>query len=255
MSDSRVLVVLSGGLDSTTLAYDLQSRGWKVDAISFDYGQKHGKELEFAKAHAHMNNWDHVVVDMTNIGHLLSSALIDDMRDVPEGHYAAENMKATIVPNRNAIMMAIACGVAVSNNIPYIATAVHGGDHFIYPDCRPEFITALSHTFALGNEGFVGIQAPFIRLDKNYIAQRAVDLDYDWEKTWSCYKGGAKHCGKCGTCVERMEAIWSTTATSDPDADTLLEGEEFNAWRRSILFPPSLYEDNKYWIKALEGAK
>lgn len=159
--------------------------------------------------------------------------------EVPEGHYAADNMKATIVPNRNAIMMSLACGIAVSEDIPFIATAVHGGDHFIYPDCRKEFIVSLSQSLALGNEGFTGILAPYVDLDKNYIAQRAVDLGYDFEKTWSCYKGGSRHCGKCGTCVERMEAIHSTTY--------MPIGKE----RVSALFPISLYENNTYWMEAL----
>lgn len=246
MSDNvRALVVMSGGLDSTTLAYDLQEQGYRVSAVSFNYGQKHSKELEFAAAHAHLNGWQHDTIDLSDMAGRLRSALLDESTDIPEGHYAADNMKATIVPNRNAIMLSIACGIAVSRTIPWIATAVHGGDHFIYPDCRPEFINELSHAFTLGNEGFMHILAPYSRKDKNYIAQRAVDLAYDYDKTWSCYKGGAKHCGKCGTCVERMEAIWSTTAAAQmhPSTD-----------RAAVLFPLSLYEDNTYWIKALEEA-
>jgi 7-cyano-7-deazaguanine synthase len=241
----KVLVVLSGGLDSTTLAYDLESKGWDVEGISFNYGQKHSKELEFAKAHAHLNGWRHDTVDLSDVAGRLRSALIDESTDVPEGHYAADNMKATIVPNRNAIMMSIACGIAISRDANFIATAVHGGDHFIYPDCRYDFISVLASAFRLGNEGFQNILAPYVEYDKNYIAQRAVDLGYDYDKTWSCYKGGAKHCGKCGTCVERMEAIWSTTAASQmhPSTD-----------RAAVLFPPALYEDNTYWIKALEEA-
>lgn len=243
MSD-KVLVVMSGGLDSTTLAYDLYSKGIEVSAISFNYGQRHSKELEFAKAHAHLNGWRHDVIDLSVMQGHLTSALTGN-QPVPEGHYAAESMAATIVPNRNAIMMSLACGVAISRNVPYIATAVHGGDHFIYPDCRSAFIDGLSYALEIGNPGFLGIQAPYVNKDKNYIAQRAVDLAYDYDKTWSCYKGGNKHCGKCGTCVERMEAIWSTTAASNmhPSQD-----------RANVLFPAALYEDNTYWIEALEEA-
>jgi 7-cyano-7-deazaguanine synthase len=244
MSD-KVLVVMSGGLDSTTLAYDLEHRGYEVSTVTFDYGQRHGqKEIRCAQLHSAGNGWNNQLVDMSFIGQILESSLTGHS-DVPEGHYAAENMKATIVPNRNAIMMSIATGIAVSRDIPYIATAVHGGDHFIYPDCRPEFINELSHAFTLGNEGFKHILAPYARYDKNFIAQRAVDLDYNWRGTWSCYKGGAVHCGKCGTCVERMEALWSSTAGSE------LEGID----RIGYLFPPSEYEDSTYWMKALEDAK
>lgn len=238
---SNILVVMSGGLDSTTLAYDLQEKGWDVEAVSFDYGQRHGSaELSLSRYHAEVNNWRHDVIDLSVMQHHLASALTGN-QPVPEGHYAADTMKATIVPNRNAIMMSLACGIAVSRDIPYIATAVHGGDHFIYPDCRLGFISSLSHAFTEGNESFKGILAPYVTEDKNYIAQRAVDLGYDYNRTWSCYKGGDRHCGKCGTCVERMEAIWSTTLHLGIDLDD----------RVSELFPISLYENNTYWIKAL----
>jgi 7-cyano-7-deazaguanine synthase len=243
---SKVLVVMSGGLDSTTMAYDLESQGWTVEAISFDYGQRHAQsELACAQWHARQQQWEHDIIRMREMQEHLVSALTG-AGPVPEGHYAADTMKATIVPNRNAIMMSIATGIAVSRDIPFIATAVHGGDHFIYPDCRGDFITALSVAFRLGNEGFLGIQAPYVGVDKNFIAQRAVDLDYNYEKTWSCYKGGQKHCGRCGTCVERMEAIWSTTASAHlhPSHD-----------RAEVLFPPELYEDNTYWIQALQEAR
>lgn len=247
---SKVLVVLSGGLDSTTLAYDFQSKGWQVSAISFDYGQKHGgQELAAAQYFAAQEGWWHRTIRMAEIGQQLKSALLLGGEDVPEGHYAADNMKATVVPNRNAIMMSIATGIAVSREIPYIATAVHAGDHPIYPDCRGDFIATLSEAFRLGNDGFMGIMAPFVQLSKNDIAQRAVDLDFDWYKTWSCYKGGVKHCGKCGTCVERMEALWSTSYGTDLDVGDITEQ------RLEYLFPDNQYEDNRYWMTALEGAK
>jgi 7-cyano-7-deazaguanine synthase len=241
MSDNaRVLVVLSGGLDSTTLAYHLEAQGWRISAVSFDYGQKHGwRELQYAKEHATINGWSHNVVRMNFLGDLLKSALTGH-EDVPEGHYAEENMKATIVPNRNAIMMSVATGLAVSQNIPYIATAVHAGDHPIYPDCRGEFIAALSEAFRLGNEGFQGIMAPFVNWDKTGIAQRAVDIGVDINNTWSCYKGGQKHCGKCGTCVERMEALWATNLYIYRDGTD----------RSEMLFPASQYEDTTFWMEA-----
>jgi 7-cyano-7-deazaguanine synthase len=247
---SKVLVVLSGGLDSTTLAYDLEVKGWRVSAVSFDYGQTHGQqEIACAQRHAMARQWSHEVVDLSKLGTLLQSSLTGHA-DVPEGHYADENMKATIVPNRNAIMLSIATGIAVSHGIPYVATAVHAGDHPIYPDCRGDFITALSEAFRLGNAPkFTGIMAPFINRDKNWIAQRAVDLTININGTYSCYKGGSKHCGRCGTCVERMEAIWSTSLYTDLDTGDITEQ------RLEALFPPSKYEDNTFWMTALEGAK
>lgn len=245
---SKVLVVMSGGLDSTTLAYDLQARGWDIETVSFDYGQRHAEsELACAQWHATDQTWKHDTIRMREMQEHLVSALTGN-QPIPDGHYAADTMKSTIVPNRNAIMMSIACGIAVSRGIPYIATAVHGGDHFIYPDCRPDFIGALSFAFAVGNEGFQGILAPYVRENKNYIAQRAVDLNYEFQRTWSCYKGGDRHCGKCGTCVERMEAIWSTNLFSCPACHPSQD-------RNEALFPPRRYEDNTYWIKALEDSK
>jgi len=239
----KVLCVVSGGLDSVTMTYDMMFKGWDVSVISFDYGQKHNhQELACASHHAIQNGWQYDSINLRDIGGRLRSALIID-GEIPEGHYAAENMKATIVPNRNAIMLSVACGIAVSRGVRYIATAVHGGDHPIYPDCRPEFISGLSLALQLGNEDFMGILAPYIQKDKNYIAQRAVDIGYDYKKTWSCYKGGIKHCGRCGTCVERMEAIWSTS---------LFEGK-FRDERVDLLFDATLYEDQYYFFEALES--
>ena len=243
MSD-KVLCVVSGGLDSITMAYDLRSKGWEVSTVSFDYGQRHRKELDYAVYHAGGNHWRHDIVDLHNLAGLLNSALTG-YSSIPEGHYAAENMKATIVPNRNAILLSVACGIAVSRGARYIATAVHGGDHYIYPDCRPDFLTRLSAAFEMGNPNFKGIVAPYIDKDKNYIAQRAVYLDYDWRRTWSCYKGGDKHCGRCGTCVERMEALWSTHLHRDDMGHSV---------RRDFLFPENLYEDNTYWEQVTENA-
>jgi 7-cyano-7-deazaguanine synthase len=252
--NARVLVVLSGGLDSTTLAYHLEAQGWRVSAVSFDYGQLHAqREIACAQRHSAGRGWSHELVDLSRpLGNLLQSALTGHA-DVPEGHYAEESMKATVVPNRNAIMMSIACGIAVSHNIPYIATAVHAGDHPVYPDCRPEFIAVLSEALRLGNEGFAGIQAPFVSSNKNWIAQRAVDLDVNIAGTWSCYKGGEKHCGRCGTCVERMEALWSCTypGGEQPSKDTHVSLQH----RLDFVFPDDQYEDNTYWMQALEGAK
>ena len=205
------VAVVSGGMDSVTMLYWLMSIGRHPHVISFDYGQKHVQELDMACYHADMYNLDHTVVPMKHLGDFLNSALTSDDQEVPEGHYAADNMKATVVPNRNMIMMSIAAGLAVSEGAVLLGVGVHAGDHAVYPDCRPEFIVHMETTLKVANEGFIhpnfGIAAPFVSLSKADIVRIGADLRVDFSHTWSCYKGGAKHCGKCGTCVERIEAF------------------------------------------------
>lgn len=209
--DGLVVTVVSGGLDSVILAHYIQSLGYKQRIISFDYGQKHKKELDMALECAIRIEcrWD--VVNLQGLADLLPSALTTKSTDVPDGHYAADNMKVTVVPNRNAIMLSMAFGVATSCDAVMVAAGMHAGDHFVYPDCRPEFVNRLSQALALGNEGFCNtllhISAPFIRMSKADIVRLGHKLDVPMEKTWSCYKGGRLHCGVCGTCVERREAF------------------------------------------------
>lgn len=219
----KIVTVLSGGMDSTTLAYKLAAEGHCQAFLSFDYGQKHGRELGSARLIANGLAFKypdqmlpdtrayHQVVDLLPVGGLLKSALTDPNRPVPDGHYAAENMKQTVVPNRNAIMLAIAWGYAITLGADAVALGVHAGDHTIYPDCRPEFRNALEAAFTLGNEGFqnegLHLMAPFIQLTKAEIATQGHFLGVPYEFTWSCYKGGLNHCGTCGTCVERQEAF------------------------------------------------
>lgn len=213
----KAVAIISGGLDSSVLAYLLRKEGYNLHLLSFDYGQRHRRELESAKSIASnfVAPWmarsaTHHIVDIKSAGKLLAgSSLTDPDIAVPDGHYAAESMKKTVVPNRNAIMLAIAYGMAVGWEANIVATAVHAGDHYIYPDCRPPFLSALEHAFQLGNEGFgkPAIYAPFISLSKADIVKIGVDLDVPFADTWSCYKGGATHCGTCGTCVERKEAF------------------------------------------------
>ncbi len=204
----KTLVVCSGGLDSVTLAYKVAKEHELIGLISFDYGQRHKKELEYAARTAQDLNVQHSVIDISHVGaHLTGSALTDNV-DVPDGHYAEDSMKATIVPNRNAIMLAIAYGMASAQGADAVATAVHGGDHFIYPDCRPEFIKSFAAMQNHALEGYAEIQlyTPFLELSKTDIAAEAARLSVPIEQTWSCYKGGDIHCGRCGTCVERIEA-------------------------------------------------
>ncbi|MEO0392220.1 MAG: 7-cyano-7-deazaguanine synthase QueC [Pseudomonadota bacterium] len=220
----KTLVVCSGGLDSITLAHRV-ARDHQLDGlISFNYGQRHAKELAFAKACADELGTDHILIDIAHVGAQLTGSALTDNVDVPDGHYAEESMKATVVPNRNAIMLAIAFGVASSRGADAVATAVHGGDHFIYPDCRPGFIDAFQamQNHALEGMGDVTLFTPYVNVPKDAIAAEGAKLGVDFAKTWSCYKGGEIHCGRCGTCVERREAfhlagVADPTVYADPD--------------------------------------
>lgn len=217
---SLVVTTLSGGLDSVTLAHVLADEGHDLVCLSFDYGQRHAKEIGFARACAARLGADHHVVDLRSVGALLSgSALTDASVEVPEGHYTDASMAATVVPNRNAIMLSVAVGVAVARGASAVATAVHAGDHPIYPDCRPAFIDAVEHEARVANEGFIDpgfrVLAPFLSLPKDEIVRRGAAAGVPFEQTWSCYVGAEVHCGRCGTCVERREAF-ELAGVADP---------------------------------------
>jgi len=219
---SLVVTTLSGGLDSVTLAHVLADQGHDLVTLSFDYGQRHLKEIDFAARCSARLGAEHHVVDLRSVGPLLSgSALTSGDVDVPEGHYTDESMAITVVANRNAIMLSIAVGAAVSRGAVAVATAVHAGDHTIYPDCRPEFIEAIQHEARVANEGFIAdgfeVRAPFLHLGKDEIVRRGAALGVPFAETWSCYVGGDRHCGRCGTCVERREAF-DLAGVTDPTA-------------------------------------
>lgn len=205
----KTLVVCSGGLDSVTLAYHVAAQQQLLGLLTFDYGQRHKKEIEFAALAAKRLNVGHQVVDISPIGKLLSSSLTDETIDVPEGHYAADNMATTVVPNRNAIMLTVAFGLADSMGAEAVAIAVHGGDHFIYPDCRPEFIQAFAtmQSLALGKTPAIELYSPYLDISKGEIAKQSAKYHVPIHETWSCYNGGDVHCGRCGTCVERLQAV------------------------------------------------
>lgn len=207
----KAVVVLSGGMDSATALYKAIDEGFEVSAISFNYGQRHLKELDYAIQLCEKVGVNHSIVDLTSITRLISNSALTGDIEVPEGHYAQENMKLTVVPNRNMIMYAIAVGYAINSEAGVVFVGVHAGDHPIYPDCRPEFIRALDLASYLGNFGFfVGnfqLVAPFINLTKADIVKLGNRLGVPYDLTWSCYKGGEKHCGKCGTCQERRESF------------------------------------------------
>lgn len=208
----KALVVCSGGLDSVTLAYKVANQGSLASLLSFNYGQCHLKELDFARQCADQLGVNHTIIDLSQVGEHLTSALTPTTKNntlIPEGHYAESSMQATVVPNRNAIMMTIAYGLAASQQADTVAMAVHGGDHFIYADCRPDFINAFAAMQMLALEGVANISlyTPFLHQDKSDIVREGTKQNVPFAQTWSCYKGLAKHCGRCGTCVERREAF------------------------------------------------
>lgn len=220
MTSGTCVAVVSGGLDSAVLAHHLRADGWALHLVSFDYGQRHNVELEHATSMAAAMGVAHDVIDLRAVGALLSgSALTDDAVEVPDGHYTAESMKTTVVANRNAIFAMVATGVAVAEGAGAVGLGIHAGDHAIYPDCRPPFVAAAEHLAKVANEGFVAesfqLLAPFLAWSKADIVTRGAELDVPFAGTWSCYKGGAVHCGTCGTCVERIEAF-ELAGVADP---------------------------------------
>lgn len=204
MKDS--ILIFSGGMDSTTMLYEYKDR--IALALSFDYGSKHNaKELECASYHCTLLGIEHVVIPLAFMQQYFKSSLLKGGEDIPEGNYDDENMKSTVVPFRNGIMLAVAAGMAESNGLKYVMMANHGGDHAIYPDCRPEFVDSMSRAISAGTYEHLSILAPYTNITKTDIALRGKQLGIDYGHTWSCYKGGDKHCGKCGTCTERREAL------------------------------------------------
>jgi len=204
----KSIVVHSGGMDSSVLLYQLVQAGDEVKTISIDYGQRHKKEIIQAKEMAKSLGIEHQVADLTSITHLLSgSALTSPDIEVPEGHYAEDNMKATVVPNRNMILLSVATGWAVSQKFDRVAYAAHSGDHAIYPDCRTEFADILGQAIEMADWQKVSLYRPFVDITKADIDAIGAKIGVPFEKTWSCYKGLDLHCGKCGTCVERREAF------------------------------------------------
>jgi len=220
------VAIVSGGMDSVTLAYRLVQEGHALYLLSVDYGQRHRKELTFAALCAERLDATYQCVDFRSMLPLLAgSALTSPTVPVPEGHYAAPTMAATVVPNRNAILLSLAFAYAVSLGADLVATAVHAGDHPIYPDCRPEFIHAFDAMEALATSGYahprLHLYAPYVHWSKADIATQGESLRVPWHETWSCYAGGPLHCGRCSTCVERQEALYlagahDRTAYADP---------------------------------------
>ncbi len=225
----RTLVVCSGGLDSVTLSHKIAAEQTLIHLVSFDYGQRHSKELESARRCANRLGITHDVIDIVDVGRKLTGSALTNGATVPDGHYAEETMRVTVVHNRNAIMLTIAFGIAVATGAEAVAAAVHGGDHFIYPDCRQSFVDAFATMQRHALDGFaqIAFATPFLRWSKADIVREGARLSVPFAETWTCYKGGVRHCGRCGTCVERREAFH-------------LAG----------LDDPAAYDDTDYWLEA-----
>jgi len=203
----KVLVILSGGLDSTTLLYDVRGQGFEVYALSFDYGQKHKRELEMAKKTCEKLNINHKIVNLDVLNELAPSALTRDDWEVPHGHYADDNMKQTVVPNRNMVLLSLATSYAISIDAKKLCYGAHAGDHDIYPDCRKEFVDSMRESIKLCDWSIVHLDAPYWDMDKGDIAVLGKKLGVDYNLTHTCYEGTEIACGECGACVERLEAF------------------------------------------------
>lgn len=200
------VIIVSGGMDSITMLYDKKES--IALGISFNYGSNHNaREIPFAELHCKRLGIKHITIDLAFIHQYFKSSLLDGAKAIPEGNYNDENMKSTVVPFRNGIMLSIAAGIAETYNLKNVLIANHAGDHTIYPDCRPEFIKSIDNATQAGTFAKVRVLAPYTNITKIDIAKIGKKLGIDYKETWSCYKGGNKHCGKCGTCVERKEAL------------------------------------------------
>lgn len=203
----KTILIYSGGMDSTTLLYKLLRDGDRVQCISFNYGQRHGKELFAARKICKKLNVPHKIIDIRALKNLMSGSALTSKIPVPEGHYKDSTMKLTVVPNRNMIFIALAIAAAVSQKFDRVAIAVHAGDRAIYPDCRPVFIKRMDAVSKIANYESIDVYAPFLNMTKRRIARIGRRLGVPYEDTWTCYKGLSRPCGKCGACMEREEAL------------------------------------------------
>lgn len=204
----KIVIIYSGGMDSYTLLHwALRMNAVEIFPISFNYGQKHAKELVYAEHVCKELGLEHKIIDLQCLTPLLSNSALTSAKEIPEGHYAEESMKATVVPGRNLIMLSIAAGYAENINADIILYGAHAGDHDIYPDCRWEFVEALGATIIKGTYSHPILLAPFMSMSKGEIAVMGRDFNLDYSQAWTCYNGREKACGKCGACVERLEAM------------------------------------------------
>ncbi|GAB4258527.1 MAG: 7-cyano-7-deazaguanine synthase QueC [Methylomicrobium sp.] len=207
MQNNKVVVIYSGGMDSFTVLNKALEQGLEVFSLTFNYGQRHVKEIEYARAVCEKLNLTHEIIDISAINRLLQGSALTSAIDVPEGHYAEESMKATVVPNRNMIMLSLAIGYAISKDAGKVYFGAHSGDHAIYPDCRPEFVEKMNAVAQIANYQAVEITTPYLNRNKGQILADGLKMGLDYSQTWTCYNGREKACGKCGACVERLEAF------------------------------------------------
>jgi 7-cyano-7-deazaguanine synthase len=215
MSKPKAVVIYSGGMDSFTLLNRVIKDGYDVYALTFNYGQKHVKEVEVASTVCKQLNVPHKILDISPINQLMQSSSLVGSLEVPEGHYEADNMKSTMVPNRNMILLSLAIGYAVDIEASKVYYGAHAGDHAIYPDCRPEFVHAMNDVAQIANYEPISIETPYLNSSKGEILKDGLSMNLTYENTWTCYNGREKACGKCGACVERLEAFADNNAT-DP---------------------------------------
>lgn len=214
----KAVLIYSGGMDSFTLLHHILASGLArsdIATLTFNYGQKHVKEVEYAKHVCAELGIEHKVVNISAINSLLGGSSLTDDIAIPEGHYEADNMKSTVVPNRNMILLSLAIAYAVSLEADTVYYGAHSGDHAIYPDCRPEFVQKMDEVSRIANFQPVAISTPFVDMSKIDILARGMELGLDYTHTWTCYNGREKACGKCGACVERLEAF-SSNQQVDP---------------------------------------
>ena len=206
MTEKDSVIIYSGGLDSTTLLYEERAR--IALAVTFDYGSNHAaRETDCARHHCQMLGIEHVVIDLKFMAQYFDSSLLSGAEAVPEGNYDGTNMRSTVVPFRNGIMLSVACGLAESRGLKRVLMANHVGDHEVYPDCRPAFVKAMDAAMQAGTYEGVALAAPYTDLDKADLVRRGAQLGIDYAHTYSCYRGGKLHCGRCATCRERREAF------------------------------------------------
>ena len=200
------LLILSGGMDSTTLLHEYKNS--IALAVHFNYGAKQNmRESRCAEAQCRIAGVEYIELDLAFMGKYFSSSLFDGDDAVPEGSYENTNMASTVVPFRNGIMLSVAAGLAESRGLKKVMMANHGGDHAVYPDCRPEFVEAMNSAIQTGTYARITLVAPYTGITKTEIAKRGKLLGVDYSLTYSCYKGGETHCGKCATCIERRQAL------------------------------------------------
>lgn len=211
----QVVVIYSGGMDSYTVLNKAIQEGKTPHALSFNYGQRHKKELDYAARVCQRLGIAHKVVDISAINSLVGGSALTSDVEVPEGNYDEPTMQTTVVPNRNMILLSLAVGYAVSLDATKVYYGAHSGDHAIYPDCRPEFVKKMNDVCQIANYTPVEIMTPYLDVSKTAILQDGLAMGLDYAETWTCYNGREQACGKCGACQERLQAFAENNAT-DP---------------------------------------